>query len=281
MSKISPAQNKPAQMRGALLVASLAEAIVLVGCSSTSRSDATPAASKRVVSVAAASDLKFALDDVLATFQKEHADIEVRPSYGSSGNFFAQLSSRAPFDLYFSADVEYPRKLIEAGLAGRDSEFVYAVGQIVVWTRNDSPLDVESQGVEALRDQRVRKIAIANPKHAPYGRAAEAALKQLGVYEDVKDNLVLGENVAQTAHFIETGAADVGVISLSMALAPAMKDKGKFSRIPREAYPMMEQGGVILNWAQDRAAAASVRAYVIGPPGRDILKRHGFTLPGE
>jgi molybdate transport system substrate-binding protein len=225
--------------------------------------------------------LKFALDDVLTSFHKEHADIEVRPTYGSSGNFFAQLSSRAPFDLYLSADIDYPRKLIEAGLAEKDSEFVYAIGQIVVWARKDLPLDVEPQGVQALRDDRVRKIAIANPKHAPYGRAAEAALKQLGVYEAVKDKLVLGENIAQTAQFIETGAADVGVISLSIALAPAMKDKGKYAQIPSDAYPKMEQGGVILKWAKDRAAVDEVRAYVIGPVGRDILQRHGFTLPGK
>jgi molybdate transport system substrate-binding protein len=201
-------KKKPILMRGAVLVASLAEALILIGCSSASRPDAAPEAKKRVVSIAAASDLKFALDDVLASFQKEHTDIDARPTYGSSGNFFAQLSSRAPFDLYLSADVDYPRKLIEAGLAGKESEFVYAIGQIVVWTRKDSPLDVQGKGVEALRDERVRKIAIANPKHAPYGRAAEAALKQLGLYEEVKDKLVLGENVAQTAHFIDTGAAD-------------------------------------------------------------------------
>jgi molybdate transport system substrate-binding protein len=281
MWKTSPVKKKPILMRGAVLVASLAEALILIGCSPASRPDAAPEAKKRVVSIAAASDLKFALDDVLASFQKKHTDIDARPTYGSSGNFFAQLSSRAPFDLYLSADVDYPRKLIEAGLAGKESEFVYAIGQIVVWTRKDSPLDVQGKGVEALRDERVRKIAIANPKHAPYGRAAEAALKQLGLYEEVKDKLVLGENVAQTAHFIDTGAADVGVISLSIALAPAMKDKGKFARIPRDAYPKMEQGGVILNWAQDRAAADAVRAYVIGPAGGEVLKKHGFTLPGE
>jgi molybdate transport system substrate-binding protein len=252
----------------------------LAGCSS-SPPGASPATEKRAVSIAAASDLKFALDDILMTFRKEHPDIDVRSTYGSSGNFFAQLSSRAPFDLYLSADVHYPRKLIEAGLAEKKSEFVYAIGEIVVWTRKDSPLDVEGQGIDALRDERVRKIAIANPKHAPYGRAAEAALKQLGLYEAVKDKLVLGENIAQTAQFIETGAADVGVIALSIALAPAMKEKGKIGQISRDAYPRMEQGGVILKWAQDRTAADAVRSFVIGPAGRDILKRHGFTLPGE
>jgi molybdate transport system substrate-binding protein len=247
--------------------------VVLTSCG---RSASAPAAKPRKVSVAAASDLKFALDEIVATFEKAHPEIDVETTYGSSGNFFAQLSSRAPFDVYFSADIEYPRKLIDAGLADKNTEFQYAVGKIVVWTRKDSPLDVEAQGIQSLCGENVRKIAIANPAHAPYGRAAEAAFQQLGVYEQVKHKLVLGENIAQTAQFIESGSADVGVIALSLALAPAMQDQGKFWPVPLDAYSKMEQGGVILKWAQDREAAESLRAYVLGEEGRATLKRYGF-----
>jgi molybdate transport system substrate-binding protein len=140
---------------------------------------------------------------------------------------------------------------------------------------------VEKLGVRALLDPGVRKIAIANPKHAPYGRAAEAALKKLEVYDQVKDRLVLGENVAQAAQFVETGAADAGVIALSLALAPTLREKGKYWEVPLDAYPRLEQGGVILSWARDRQAADALRAFVLGPEGKAVLRRYGFFLPGE
>ncbi len=230
----------------------------------------------RELTVAAASDLKFALDEILAEFQKDHADVRVKVTYGSSGNFFAQLSNKAPFDLFFSADIEYPRKLIEQGLAAKETEFQYAVGHIVVWVPNDSKLDVERLGIETLADSSVRKIAIANPKHAPYGRAALAALKSLGVYERIESRLVLGENIAQTAQFVETGAADVGILALSLAMAPAMRDKGRYWQVPQDAHPPLEQGGIILSWAKDQEAARQLRAFVMGDAGRAILKQYGF-----
>ncbi len=254
-------------------------AVAAAGCT-PSASTNTPVP-QRVITVAAASDLKFALDEVIAAFKQEHAEIDVQTTYGSSGNFFAQLSNRAPFDIYLSADIEYPRKLIEAGHADQATEFQYAIGQIVVWAPKTSALDIEGLGIQSLLDLSVRKIAIANPEHAPYGRAAEAALKKLGVYDQVKDKLVLGENISQTAQFIETGAADVGIIALSLALAPAMTDKGKHWSVPLDAYPTMDQGGVILNWAKDRDAAEALRTFVMGDVGRTILKRYGFLLPGE
>ncbi len=237
-----------------------------------------PAKSAKV-SVAAASDLKFAFDEIAAAFQKENPTIAVVPTYGSSGTFFAQLTNRAPFDLYLSADIEYPRKLIAQGQAVKDSEFRYAIGQIVVWLPTASKLDVAKTGIEALLDASVRKIAIANPQHAPYGRAAEAALKKLGVYDKVKDKLVLGENIAQTAQFVQSGAADLGIIALSRALAPPMKEAGRYWPVPLDSYPPIEQGGVILSWASDPAAAALVRAYMSGPEARAILTRYGFALP--
>jgi molybdate transport system substrate-binding protein len=237
--------------------------------------------SDRLVVVAAAADLKFALDEILEAFRGRHPDIQVRVTYGSSGNFFAQLSNRAPFDIYFSADVDYPRQLVEQGLAATDTEFLYAVGRIVVWAPRRAMVDLKGLGIQALLVPSVRTVAIANPQHAPYGRAAVAAMKTLGVYEQVQDRLVYGENIAQTAQFIHTGAADIGIIALALALAPVLRDEGRYWEIPLDAYPRMEQGGVILPWAQDLEAAQALRTFVLGPEGKAILRAYGFFLPGE
>jgi molybdate transport system substrate-binding protein len=233
------------------------------------------------VRVAAAADLKFALDDVLKGFRERRPDIDVKVTYGSSGNFFAQLTNRAPFDLFLSADVDYPRKLAAQGFADPGSEFLYAVGHLVVWVPKASPLAVERLGAAALLEPAARKIAIANPKHAPYGRAAEEALKSLHIYDQVKDRLVLGDNIAQTAQFVQSGAADVGIIALSLALAPTLRDAGRYWEVPPGAHARLEQGGVILSWAQDRPAAEALRTYLLGGEARAVLKRYGFVLPGE
>src|SRR5262249_13550361 len=135
-------------------------------------------------------------------------------------------------------------------------------------------------GIQALLDPAAKKIAIANPRHAPYGRAAEAALKKLGVYELVHERLVYGDNVAQTAQFIQSGAADIGIVGLSQALAPELREVGRFWEVPLDAYPRLEQGGIILSWAHDRDAAEHLRAFVLGSKGREILRRYGFSLPG-
>jgi len=240
-----------------------------------------PQAGPKEVRVAAAADLKFAFEDVVKAFREEHPEIAVQVSYGASGNFYAQLSNHAPFDLFLSADIDYPRKLIDQGLAEKDSEFLYAVGHLVVWVPELSPLDMEKEGIKTLLDPRVKKIAIANPRHAPYGRAAEAALKSLGVYEQVKDKLVLGENVAQTAQFVQSGSVDAGLIALSLAVAPALHDQGRFWEVPLDAYPRLEQGGVILSWAQDRQAAETLRGFLLSPEAKAILKRFGFFLQRE
>jgi molybdate transport system substrate-binding protein len=238
----------------------------------------TPAA--REVRVAAAADLKFAFDEVATAFRAKHPDIAVKTTYGSSGNFFTQLSNDAPFDLFLSADIDYPRKLIEQGKAVKESEFLYAIGHLVVWVPKDSPLDVEKLGIRAVADPNVRKVALANPRHAPYGRAAEAALKHLGLYDQVKDRLVLGDNVAQAAQFVDTGAADVGIFALSLALAPTMRDRGRYVEVPADAYPPLEQGGVILTGAKDLAAAQALREFLTSPEARDVLAKYGFRRPG-
>jgi molybdate transport system substrate-binding protein len=239
------------------------------------------AANKKLVRVAAAADLKFAMDEIRDAFQRQHPEIEVAITYGSSGNFYSQLANRAPFDIFFSADLDYPRRLIQQGLAPTESEFQYAVGFIVLWVRQASPIAVETLGIQALLDPAVRKIAVANPIHAPYGRAAEAAMKKLGVFEKVQNRLVYGENISQTAQFVESGAADIGIISHSLAVGPPLRDKGRYWEVPTDAYPALEQGGVILSWAEDRAAADALRGFVLGEEGKLILSRYGFRPPGK
>ena len=231
------------------------------------------------VRVAAAADLKFALDAGVPEFRTGRPDVDVRVTYGSSGNLFAQIENGAPFDLFLSADVEYPEKFAARGLTVPGSEFVYGVGRIVVWVRKESRLDIVGRGLGALGDPSVKKVAIANPRHAPYGRAAEEALKSLGVWNPVKEKLVLGENVAQTAQFVQSGAADAGIIALALALAPDMAAAGRWAEIPLSAYPPMRQGGVILKSSAGHDAAKAFRGYLVGPGGRAVLARFGFTLP--
>lgn len=235
----------------------------------------------REVSVAAASDLKFALDEIVKEFSKENRGIHVNVSYGSSGNFYSQLANQAPFDIFLSADLEYPRKLSQQGLILPDSEFTYAEGRIVVWVPSSSPIEVEKLEMNALRHPSVAHIAIANPQHAPYGRAAEAALRSQGLYESIKAKLVLGENIAQTLQFVQSGNAQIGIVAHSLAVAPSVRGKGKFWEIPADKHSRIDQGGVILKWAKDAEAARKFCAYLNGPAGRVTLKKYGLALPGE
>ena len=230
------------------------------------------------INVAAAADLKFALDELVKEFGTTQPAITVKTTYGSSGNFYAQLENKAPFDLFFSADITYPKKLADSGLALDRDVFLYAIGRIVVWTPKQSTIDVEKLGIQALLDPSVKKIAIANPTHAPYGVAAVRAMKSLKIYEQVKPKLVYGENVAQTAQFVQSGAADIGIIALSLAIAPQMHDTGKYWQVPLEAFPTMEQGGIILKWTKDAESARAFRDFVLGEHGREALKRYGFFL---
>ena len=226
------------------------------------------------LSIAAAADLQFALADAVHQFHQSHPQADVQVSYGSSGNFYAQIRNGAPFDLFLSADVQYPRTLAQEGFARADSLFVYAAGRLAVWVPASSPLDPAT----ALRDPTVHRIAIANPQHAPYGRAAEAALRHMGLYESVAKKLVLGENISQTLQFVQSGAADAGVVALSLAVAPTLRGQGRYWEVPLEAYPKMEQGGVIL---KESATAREFRAWLLEPAGRWLLKQYGFFLPGE
>lgn len=234
-------------------------------------------ASAEEITIAAASDLNFAFKELVAEYEKTTGN-HVKLSLGSSGNFYAQIQNGAPFDLYFSADIGYPQKLEEAGLTVPGSLYRYAMGRIVIWTGNESKLNV-AKGFDTLREPAIKKIAIANPKHAPYGRAAVAAMEYAKVYEQVKDKLVMGENISQAAQFIESGACDIGVIALSLAMAPAMKTRGTYWEIPAEAHPSLEQGAVILKSSKQQDSAKQFLAFIKGAQGQEIMTRYGFTLP--
>jgi molybdate transport system substrate-binding protein len=244
---------------------------------------ASPAksASSTKLNVAAAANLKFALQTIEAAFEKQHSEIDLNIHYGSSGTFFAQITQKAPFDIFLSADTQYPAKLVEAGLAEKDSVFVYAIGRVVLWVPKSSALDVETLGMQAVLDPSVKKIAIANPKLAPYGQAAEDAMKKADVYEKVKDKIVLGENITQATQFVESGAADVGFLALSIAKAPELKDKGKFWEVPADSHSPIEQAGVILSTTKETDAARKLRAFLTGPEGKKILTDSGYATPDE
>jgi molybdate transport system substrate-binding protein len=230
------------------------------------------------LTVAAAADLRFALDELAGQFRAAHPAVDLAITYGSSGNFFAQIQNGAPFDVFLSADADYPRRLIAAGLASKDSLFLYGVGRIVVWVPANSPLDPAALGIRVLEAASVHHIAIANPQHAPYGRAAEAALRSLGVYDRVSPKLVLGENIAQAFEFVESGAAEAGIVALSLALAPAARGHGRYWEVPLDAYPKIEQGGVILSRAP-AGPAAEFRAFLLSAEGRRMLRQYGFAAP--
>jgi molybdate transport system substrate-binding protein len=231
------------------------------------------------ITVAAASDLTDAMKEIAANFEKE-TGCKVLVSAGSSGNFLSQIENGAPFDVFFSADIQYPKKLEGEGLAAPGSTYLYALGKIVLWVRNDSRLDI-SKGLAVLRDPNIRKIAIANPQHAPYGRAAEEALRKAGVYDAIKDRLVLGENISQAAQFVESGNADAGILALSLAVSPELKKKGRFRRVPENLYAPIEQGVVALRASRNPQGARAFLDYIKNPATSVLLERFGFVLPGK
>jgi len=226
--------------------------------------------------VAAAADLQFALQEVAAQFQKESGK-EVKVIYGSSGNFFQRLQNGAPFDMFFSANLDYPKKLQTAGLTEPGSYYEYAKGKIVVWVPKDSALDLSS-GLRVLLNPLIKKIAIANPRHAPYGQAAVAAMQTEGIYDRVKAKCVLGENISQAASFVLSGAADVGIVALSLALSPNMKDKGRYAEIPAADYPPIEQACVILKSSKNKETAKQFLWFVKTAAIAETLRRYGFDV---
>jgi len=236
-------------------------------------------ATTQTVRVAAAADLKFAIDEVIARLATRQPSVRVETTYGSSGSMHAQLRQRAPYDVYLSADFDYPRDLVSRGIGSDRDLFTYAIGRIVVWVPRGSTLAIEREGLGALAG--AARIAIANPRHAPYGKAAEAALRNAGIWNRVSRKMVLGENVAHAAQFVQSGAADAGIVAKSLAVAPAMRGAGRFWEIPESAHPRLTQGGLILPWAVSREAAVRFRDYLVSDEGRQLLASHGFGLPAR
>lgn len=229
------------------------------------------------ITVAAAADLQFAFQDVAARFQKDTGH-SVKLIFGSSGNFFAQIQNGAPFDIFFSADIGYPQKLETAALTEPGTLYEYATGKIVLLVPKTSALDLK-RGLPVLLDPTVKKIAIANPEHAPYGRAAVAALQHEKLYDQASPKFVLGENISQTATFVVSGSADVGIVALSLALAPSMKEKGNYVAIPDDEYPPIRQAAVILKSSQQKEMARQFLAFLKKPEIVSLLKTYGFTVP--
>lgn len=225
------------------------------------------------IRIAAASDLKFALDSVVSAFKKAHADSRIDVTYGSSGKLYEQISNGAPFDLYFSADIDYPLNLKKKGMAISDVQ-KYGVGRIVIWSKL---MDPNSAKIKSLVNKAVSKIAIANPRHAPYGQRAEEALKYYQIYNELSERLVYGENISQTAQFVTTGAADIGIIALSLALSPTMeKMNGHYWLIPELAHKPLNQGFVVLKHAEKNALANELKDFVLTKQALDILAYFGF-----
>jgi len=237
-------------------------------------------AADRSLTIAAAADLSSALQEVAADY-KMRSGVDVKLSFGASGALTQQIQNGAPFDLFFSADTDYPRQLIAGGQADASTLYRYAVGRLILWVPKDSPLDIERQGMSVLLDPSVKKIAIANPQHAPYGRAAVAVLKYYGLYEKVRDRLVLGENVSQAAQFAESGNAQVGFVALAHAMAPAMQGKGKYWVVPADAYPPLDQSVVAILHSARRNEALAFLQYLKTEEAVAVLRRYGFTLPDK
>lgn len=219
------------------------------------------------------------MQDVAGRFERETGK-KVKVIFGSSGNFFQQIQNGAPFDMFFSANLDYPKKLEAAGLIENGSYYQYAKGKIVVWVPNDSKLNLSS-GLKALLDPNVKKIAIANPLHAPYGQAAVSAMQKEGIYDSAKDKFVLGENISQTASFVVSGSADIGVVALSLALSPNMKDKGRYKEIPTDEYPPIEQACVILSSSKNKEIAQQFLSYFKSAAVGDLLAGYGFDVSGR
>ena len=266
--------NKGYIWRMRIAIASVLFALFMIVGLSTA-----PSGQAGELTVAAAADLNFVFKELVGAFETQTGE-HVKLTLGSSGNFYAQIQQGAPFDLYFSADIGYPKKLIEEELAVPGSLYQYATGRIVVWVPKGSTLDV-SKGMDVLLDPGIKKIAIANPKHAPYGKAAVSAMEHFKVYDRVKDKFVLGENVSQTAQFAQSGAADIGIIALSLALAPSVQAIGTYWLIPQEAHPAIDQGAAILKTSRNQESAKKFLGFLQTAASRVVMKRYGFILPGE
>lgn len=229
------------------------------------------------ITVASAADLKFAMDEIVTEFKKSIREGEVEIIYGSSGKFNTQIQQGAPYDLYFSADIAFPKGLAKEGWAASEVT-PYAFGRIVLWSASE---DASKMTLESLADAKITRIAIANPKHAPYGKRAEEALHSSKMWDKVESKLVYGENIAHAAQFVQTGNAQIGIIALSLAVNPELATKGGYWLIPDNLHNPLEQGFIITKRAKDNELAKQFADYMSGKEARAIMTKYGFVLPGE
>jgi molybdate transport system substrate-binding protein len=228
--------------------------------------------------LAAASDLRFALDEVVERFRAGRPDARVELIYGSSGKITTQILNGAPFDVFLSADVAFTEALQAAGHAATAPR-LYGIGRLASWSLDPAlgrlPLD------DLVRSPRVRRLAIANPEHAPYGRRAIEALTTRGLLDDARPKLVQAENIAQAAQFVESGAAQAGLVAHSLLLSPALAGKGAWVLVPDTWHQPLRQAFVVSRRAASDPLARAFAEYLEGPDARTVLRRYGFTLPGE
>ena len=259
---------------------SLLKSLTLGLCLALGALTPAPAQTAKPPLIAAAADLKFALDDIAAKYSADTGQ-EVKLTYGSSGNFTRQILEGAPFDIFFSADEAFIFQLADAGKTA-DRGALYAEGRIVLFAPKGSALKVDAGFADlraALADGRLRKFAIANPEHAPYGRAAMQALRSQGLWDAIQPKLVLGENVAQAAQFASSGSAQGGIFAYALALSPSVGSLGDYVLIPAEWHDPLRQRMALVKDAGE--AAGKFYAYIQTPASRAIFRKYGFTLPGE
>lgn len=233
----------------------------------------------RFLAVAAAADLRFALDELVGEFAQRRG-AQARVNYGSSVQLATQIIQGAPFDIFFSADEDSIRRLLAHGLVLSNTVQLYAIGRIVLWVRKDASIDLR-RGLSVLTDRRIRFVAIANPAHAPYGRAAEQALRAAGIWDPVRPKLVLGENVSQALQFVRTGNADAGIVALSLAVADTGQQTGRYWLIPPNLYHPIRQTAAVTAHSPHREIAKVFLAFATGREGRSVMRRYGFGLPGD
>ena len=235
---------------------------------------------KASVSIAAAANFVYALDALNSEFKRQHSTIAVTSTTSASGNLFAQIKNGAPFDVFLSADTEYPEQLVAAGLGVRSTQRVFATGRLVVWTVNADVLRLDDLA-QSIRSPVVKKVALAQPRNAPYGRAAQSALERLGVWRDAQPKLVYGENIAQTAQFVETGNADAGFVSMSFVLSPRLAKRGRWREIPPELYEgtSLDHAVVLTTRGAANAAAIQYLEFLASDAAKKILREFGYGVP--
>lgn len=243
--------------------------VILAALAATARGE--------ILSIAAASNFTYALEALNAEFKKYSPKTAVVVATGASGSLVAQMRNGAPYDVFLSADLDYPRALIKDGDADEKSLMTFATGRLVLWTTRPA---IEMKSIaDTVRSPAVKKIAIANADTAPYGRAARAALEKLGAWADAKPKLVTGENISQTAQFVETGSADAGFVSLSVVLAPKLKSKGRWLEVPADLHAPLLHGAILTTHGAKKAAAREFLEFLRTPMAERILKEYGYAPP--